>query len=79
MKRIESVNNKVDVVILTLDKKMLKEAVLNPWTEEPGRLQSMGSHDLETKPPPLPKINIIPLLLLLLLSRFSRVRLCVTP
>ena len=42
MKRIESVNTKVDVVILTLDKKMLKEAVLNPWTEEPGRLQSMG-------------------------------------
>ena len=25
-----------------------------PWTEEPGRLQSMGSlrHDLVTKPPP---------------------------
>ena len=49
-----------------------------PQTEEAGRLQSMGSHDLETKPPPLPKINIIPLLLLLLLSRFSRVRLYVT-
>ena len=29
-----------------------------PWTEEPGRLQSMGSqrvgHDLATKPPPPP-------------------------
>ena len=27
-----------------------------PWTEEPGRLQSMGlrvGHDLVTKPPPL--------------------------
>ena len=28
----------------------------SPWTEEPGRLQSMGSqrvrHDLATKPPP---------------------------
>ena len=23
-----------------------------PWTKEPGRLQSMGSHDLATKPPP---------------------------
>ena len=23
-----------------------------PWTEEPGRLQSTGSHDLATKPPP---------------------------
>ena len=23
-----------------------------PWTEEPGGLQSMRSHDLATKPPP---------------------------
>ena len=62
MKRIEIYCvNKVDVVILTSYKKMLKQAVLNPWTEEPGRLQSMGSHDLATKPPPLSKINIIPL------------------
>ena len=53
MKRIEIYCvNKVDVVILTSYKKMLKQAVLNPWTEEPGRLQSMGSHDLATKPPP---------------------------
>ena len=35
-----------------------------PWTEEPGRLQSMGSQESD---------------MLLLLSRFSRVRLCVTP
>ena len=31
-------------------------AWISPWTEEPGRLQSMGSqrvrHNLETKPPP---------------------------
>ena len=24
-----------------------------PWTEEPGWLQSTGSHDLATKPPPI--------------------------
>ena len=24
----------------------------SPWTEEPGRLQSMGSQDIVTKPPP---------------------------
>ena len=49
------------MVILILNKKMLKQAVSNPWTEEPGRLQSIGSHDLATKPPPLSKINIISL------------------
>ena len=45
-----------------------------PWIENPGGLQFMAvarvGHDLVTKPPPL---------LLLLLSRFSRVRLCATP
>jgi len=43
-----------------------------PWTREPGRLQSMGlqrvGHDLAATH-----------MLLLLLSRFSRVWLCVTP
>ena len=46
-----------------------------PWTEEPGGLQSMGSqrvgHNWAT--------FISLCLLLLLLSRFSRVRLCATP
>ena len=40
-----------------------------PWTEEPGRLRSMGHKELDTTER----------LLLLLLSRFSRVRLCATP
>ena len=40
-----------------------------PWTEEPGRLLSMGHKELDTTER----------LLLLLLSRFSRVRLCATP
>ena len=35
----------------------LQDSCLETWTEEPGRLQSMGSprvrHDLVTKPPPL--------------------------
>ena len=43
-----------------------------PWTEEPGRLQSMGLQRVGH--------NCMLLLLpLLLLSRFSRVRLCATP
>ena len=40
-----------------------------PWTEEPGRFLSMGHKELDTTER----------LLLLLLSRFSRVRLCATP
>ena len=42
-----------------------------PWTEEPGRLLSMGHKELDTTERLL--------LLLLLLSRFSRVQLCATP
>ena len=44
-----------------------------PWTEEPGRLQSMGHKELDTT-----EVTEL-LLLLLLLGCFSRVRLCVTP
>ena len=48
-----------------------------PWTEEPGGLQSMGSQKVRTQ---LSTIIIShPCMLLLLLSRFSRVRLCATP
>ena len=58
-----------------------------PWTEEPGRLQSMGSqgvrHD-EHMTQFIYKYNrhnctSFFLLLLLLISRFSPVGLCVTP
>ena len=49
----------------SLEKEMvIKPSILEwkiPWTEEPGRLQFMGSqrvgHDLATKPPPLCKQN----------------------
>ena len=40
-----------------------------PWTEEPGRLQSMGSQ----------RVGTTERLTLLLLSCFSRVQLCATP
>ena len=64
-----------------------------PWTGEPGSLYSMGSHgirhDLVTKQQHCQtkttldiqflKRFVMTLLLLLLLSRFSRVRLCATP
>ena len=47
-----------------------------PWIEEPGGLQSIGlqrvRHNSMTK-------HIACMLLLLLLSRFSRVQLCATP
>ena len=63
-----------------------------PWTEEPGGLQSMGLQSvrhnqttslslLEGKlevVKQMTRVNI-DILLLLLLSRFSRVRLCATP
>ena len=63
-----------------------------PWTGEPGSLYSMGSHgirhDLVTKQQHCQtkttldiqflKRFVMTLLLLLLLSRFSRVRLCAT-
>ena len=42
-----------------------------PWTEEPGGLQSMGREELN--------MTESLLLLLLLLSCFSRVQLCATP
>ena len=42
-----------------------------PWIYEPGRLLSMGHKELDTTERLL--------LLLLLLSRFSRVQLCATP
>ena len=50
-----------------------------PWKEELGELQSMGSQR-EWKRPCIKhhRVNLCPLLLLLL-SHFSRVRLCVTP
>ena len=52
------------------------------WTEEPGGLQSMGSqrvgHDLVTKQQQI-CVYIHSGILLLLLSRFRRVRLCATP
>ena len=63
-----------------------------PWTEQPGGLQSRGSqrvgHNLVTAHTTMNTVgnretNISPGgvldLLLLLLSRFSRVRLCATP
>ena len=50
-----------------------------PWIEKPRGLQSVGSqrlgHDLVTKQ----AAPALSLLLLLLLSHFSRVQLCVTP
>ena len=56
-----------------------------PWTEEPGRLQSMGSqrvgHDWATSVSSLSWGLVVYCLLshiLLLLTRFSRVRLCAT-
>ena len=57
-----------------------------PWTEEPGGLQSMGSqrvgYDLVTEHEVSKRRRLIKSimvhLLLLLLSRFSRVRLCAT-
>ena len=58
-----------------------------PWTEEPGGLQSMGSqrvgYDLVTEHEVSKRRRLIKSikvhLLLLLLSRFSRVQLCATP
>ena len=43
-----------------------------PWTEEPGRLHPWGCKESDAT-------ERLALLLLLLLSRFSRVRLCATP
>ena len=45
-----------------------------PWTEEPGGLHSKGSQSDATE-----RLTLPLLLLLLLLSRFSRVQLCATP
>ena len=47
----------------------------NPMDEEPGRLQSM---ELQSRTR-LSDFTYLPSMLLLLLSRFSRVRLCATP
>ena len=48
-----------------------------PWTEDPGRLQSMGSqrvrHDLVTKPPPQQN-NFISLFSILVISVFLKLR-----
>ena len=43
-----------------------------PWTKEPGGLQSLGLQKLATTQ------RLTTMLLLLLLSRFSHVRLCMT-
>ena len=53
-----------------------------PWIEEPGRLQSMGSQRVRYNWSDLAHMLqclLVYRLLLLLLSHFSRVRLCVTP
>ena len=52
-----------------------------PWTEEPGRLQSMVHKEWDTTEAPSLSLSMywMDSLLLLLLSRFSRVRLCATP
>ena len=51
-----------------------------PWTEEPGGLQARGHKESDrTEYLSMHIHHIWSLLLLLLLSRFSRVRLCVTP
>ena len=52
-----------------------------PWMEEPGRLQSMVHKEWDTTEAPSLSLSMywMDSLLLLLLSRFSRVRLCATP
>ena len=52
-----------------------------PWMEEPGRLQSMAHKEWDTTEAPSLSLSMywMDSLLLLLLSRFSRVRLCATP
>ena len=50
-----------------------------PGTEEPSGLQSMGSHRVRHDSATKQQLMLLFRALLLLLSRFSRVRLCVTP
>ena len=50
-----------------------------PMTEEPGRLQSMGRKESDMTEQLSTAQHICILLLLLLLSHFSRVRPCATP
>ena len=50
-----------------------------PWTEEPGRLQSLELQRVDMTELLTFHMYQVTWLLLLLLSRFSRVRLCATP